>query len=352
MAATVANRTSNPAGKALGTIGWDELDKPSSGVNQVTGATQFAAVDYTLYAADGTTNLWAYWDFSSTVDPVIIAPADGATIPVDPITGYGQRVTLAFEPLGTGQGLFTHWYVKIWPTAEGDAAATTSGSIEVDEEDAPKITMGSETDNDFTFTMMPNTEYTWKVKASNTVSGDGVDTGYSDTRTIRVQAGTKVQQTQAGIVLLGPQGGATTGLKPGFSWAPIAGATEYEFALATDAALSSTVVKTTVSAPAYQVTSDLSYDTTYFWGVKATKPTESQQSVGTFTTMAKPVPAPEPTPPVEIKEVPAPVINIPPTPPAPAPQMITPAYIWAVIIIGAILVIAVIVLIVRTRRPM
>jgi hypothetical protein len=79
-----------------------------------------------------------------------------------------------------------------------------------------------------------------------------------------------------------------------------------------------------------------------------------------------------PTPPVTIPPAPAPIINLPapvinlpaPTtitippapiitiPPAPAPPApVAPAYIWAVVIIGAILVIAVIILIVRTRRP-
>jgi len=52
--------------------------------------------------------------------------------------------------------------------------------------------------------------------------------------------------------------------------------------------------------------------------------------------MAEPV---EPTPPVVIE----------PTPP---PAQIAPAYIWGIIGIGAILVIVVIALIVRTRRTM
>jgi hypothetical protein len=59
-----------------------------------------------------------------------------------------------------------------------------------------------------------------------------------------------------------------------------------------------------------------------------------------------------------VEQVPPPVINIPAPPPAqeivippaPTPEEIAPGYIWAIIIIGAVLVIAVIVLIVRTRR--
>jgi len=91
---------------------------------------------------------------------------------------------------------------------------------------------------------------------------------------------------------------------------------------------------------------DLQYSTTYYWRVRAVVGTvTSGWTEASFTTMAKPVP---PQPPIVIPPAnPPPIINIPP---APAPVYTTPAYLWAVIIIGAILVIAVIVLIVRTRR--
>jgi len=63
-----------------------------------------------------------------------------------------------------------------------------------------------------------------------------------------------------------------------------------------------------------------------------------------------PTPAPVPAPEIIVQTPPPPAdIIIPPAPAPPAP--ITPAFIWAIVIIGAILVIAVVVLIVRTRRP-
>jgi hypothetical protein len=70
-------------------------------------------------------------------------------------------------------------------------------------------------------------------------------------------------------------------------------------------------------------------------------------------------PTPTPTPPVTPTIIlPTPTVILPtptvviPTQPTPTTvkEEISPAYIWAIIIIGAILVIAVIVLIVRTRR--
>jgi hypothetical protein len=108
---------------------------------------------------------------------------------------------------------------------------------------------------------------------------------------------------------------------------------------------------------------------TYYWKVRVDNSDAGMEQKGiysdvwSFTIEA----APEAAPPVTIKQEPAPVIEpkvtlpeikvevppptkveIPPAPPAPAP--ITPGWIYAIIAIGAVLVIAVIVLIVRTRR--
>jgi len=112
----------------------------------------------------------------------------------------------------------------------------------------------------------------------------------------------------------------------------------------------------------------------YFWQVRSTTPVDSPWSALRAFTIAE---LPEVVPPVVITQAPAPIITAPapititqvPAPqitvtaPAPAPATtitipaapavpapITPGFIWAIIIIGAILVIAVVVLIVRTRR--
>ena len=62
-------------------------------------------------------------------------------------------------------------------------------------------------------------------------------------------------------------------------------------------------------------------------------------NIGAFTTMAEPVAPPEPPAPP-----PAPVIEIPPT------KMITPNWIYAIIGVGAALIVLIIVLVFRTRR--
>lgn len=59
---------------------------------------------------------------------------------------------------------------------------------------------------------------------------------------------------------------------------------------------------------------------------------------------------PAPTPEITV-EVPEITVEVPPTPtPAPAAAPIAPVYLWAIIAIGAVLVIALIILVIRTRR--
>jgi len=288
-----------------------------------------------LYAAGAGPALWAYNDWLATTPPTITAPADGCAVPVDPVSGRADVIYAVWEPMGTGAGMVNQVSVQVWETALGSGAAATRNGLAVSGL-APRLELTSTFAGLIVF--KANTEYSWRVRAWNTVSGDNIRSPWSETRTFTVEAGGIVQQPHAGPVLLGPQGGATdVSLTPGFSWAPISGATEYEFILATDAGLTNTVAGTpvTVTSPAFQVTEPLEYSTTYFWAVRAIAPTQSPRSIGTFTTMAEPV---EPTPPVVVE----------PTPPAP---QIVPGYIYAIIGVGAVLVIAVLVLIVRTRRP-
>jgi hypothetical protein len=115
--------------------------------------------------------------------------------------------------------------------------------------------------------------------------------------------------------------------------------------------------------------------TTYYWKVRVNSagPVQSNWSETRMFSLGT---LPEAQPPVVVEQPPAPVIEVPPTPeitlqppeivlpaPPPAPpEIVIPApvqpapaipswAIYAIIIIGAVLVIALIVLIMRTRRP-
>ena len=100
-------------------------------------------------------------------------------------------------------------------------------------------------------------------------------------------------QTQGGPQTLSPEKGMTTGRVDAlvFAWAAVAGATEYEFVLATDAALTNTVGDTPVKTPrlALLVSElELEYGSTYFWGVRVAAPTPGPWTLAYFLTMDKP----------------------------------------------------------------
>jgi len=170
--------------------------------------------------------------------------------------------------------------------------------------------------------------------------------------------------------LLSPEtGDDTVPLTPTFAWEAVAAADGYYFEFADNANFVAPLVKLDgdygrLIVTAYHYVTELPYSTPYYWRVKAVSGTEeagnlaqSAWSTSVFVTMAEPE---EPVPPVVIEPSEPPVIEMPETPPpviepivevvTPPATPITPAWIYAIIGVGAVLVIAVIVLIVRTRR--
>jgi len=133
-------------------------------------------------------------------------------------------------------------------------------------------------------------------------------------------------------------------LTPNFAWGPVTGATGYDIELATTETFTAGVVRGSSTVNAWVLTEPLDYSTTYYWRVRAEKDgIFSGWTVCMFTTMAKPV---APTAPVTVEQVPPPQITVE----VPV-QQIAPNWIYAIIGIGAALVVVVIVLIARTRRP-
>jgi hypothetical protein len=152
------------------------------------------------------------------------------------------------------------------------------------------------------------------------------------------------------------QGADDVSVDPNFSWGAVAGAT-YNFALAEENPLASDPfdipdysASTDINAHPCQQT--LKYSTTYYWRVRATVGDETGPwTTALFTTEAEPeetvVDVPDITvEPAEITVQPADVdITVEPA------QPVIPDYLlWVIIGVGAVLVIALIVLIVRTRR--
>jgi hypothetical protein len=197
------------------------------------------------------------------------------------------------------------------------------------------------------------------------------------------------QPLDAGIIPFNPVSGASHQII--FTWtSPSDKVSKFDFVIATDSGFDEVVLDESVLkagtwdegdiiskivGPGAAGNFAISFmpETTYYWRVRVNSegPVRSAWSeVRSFTTGA----LPEAQPPVIIEQAPAPVIQAPEMPeivveapevvipeqpapeivipeqPAPAPAVPTWA-IYAIIIIGAVLVIALIVLIMRTRRP-
>ncbi|MBI2852218.1 MAG: hypothetical protein HYX84_03835 [Chloroflexi bacterium] len=185
------------------------------------------------------------------------------------------------------------------------------------------------------------TQYYWRVKAITPIT-----TRNSVTWTFI----TPFAAPAPTIDFIVPAPGAiNTSVNPNFTWPSIANAT-YEFQIGEDPTFAILLYAANVPINTHAARETLAYNTNYYWRVRAISATaKSDWTTGIFTTMERPVP---PTPPVTITPTP------PATPPeivrvevpVPIPQPIPSYLLWAVIIIGGVLIVAVIILIVRTRR--
>jgi hypothetical protein len=211
--------------------------------------------------------------------------------------------------------------------------------------------------------------YYWEVRAVSTdpnTTANNIDsrwsTGWSFVTALPTVVGT------ATIPFSPLQGQQDVPVTTSFSWPAVSGATTYDFVIA-----DSSVPGNTSAAPftiidygdntainAYTPQTALKYDTTYFWEVRADSATaQGPWTINEFTTE----PMPTSTTAVMTTPVVTPTVTVINSQPAVTPTVtvinsgtgtsspVIPTYLlWLVIVVGAVLVIAVIVLIVRTRR--
>jgi len=259
------------------------------------------------------------------ITPVMTAPAEGAEV--------GTSVQLSWEAIPAPSGTtVTYNYEVSYDSAYANDVADASGT-----------TYGT-----WVTVTMPTRgkTYYWRVYVDD---GNPLKTRYA-TGTFVVTLGAATQSSS----LSAPAPGATgISLSPIFQWEPVASSTGYRVELSTTADFGTTLASKLLDTTVWASGAALEYGTTYYWRVKAVSAdTESAWSVGAFTTMVKPaapapavtVPPAQPAPTITVDVPPAQTITVP------AATTITPSWIYAIIIIGAVLVIAVIVLIVRTRR--
>jgi hypothetical protein len=191
--------------------------------------------------------------------------------------------------------------------------------------------------------LAPGTKYYWRYRVQTPVIGPWADAW--SIRTALTAPGVP------GTAFVPAAGSINIAITPTFTWPAVVAPLGYEFQLADNPFFALPLI--TFSGAAQALKSNvyvlpqedaLEYSTTYYWQVRAlSADTTSAWSGGSFTTVAEPA---EQLPPVIVEEnppPPAPILDI-------TEEDVTPGYIYAIIAIGAVLVIAVLVLIIRTRR--
>jgi hypothetical protein len=200
------------------------------------------------------------------------------------------------------------------------------------------------------FPFQADTTYYWRVRVNDL-------NGMVETPDLRFWSAYSAAPRSFKIDALAPlgiqapmPGGMNVSVKPTFVWSPVTGATTYEIVVSDDPTFKIITFSRTTDRPNFASDEQLAYGTVYYWRVRASAPATAvtQFAQGIFTTEARPVTTtPAATGPAIT------VTNVTPTFTVElgTPVEAIPAYLlWIIIGIGAILVIALIVLIVRTRR--
>jgi hypothetical protein len=299
----------------------------------------------------------------ATEAPAALAPEDELLVSVNPASGNAYDVTFTFERYSSSY--CDELQLQIG-TDEDVAAIIYDGTFTGIVTDVVSIVIGANTGNAYgastTASFMPGETYYWHVRVSAT--GPALSP-WSDVRSFSVEeleaaievtvempeveeeeeAPPAVAAVPFGIV--SPAAGATdVPLQPTFVWAAVDGATSYEIMASEYDDFSILEWSHTTDQNFYPADEPFAYDTIYYWRVRAAEPEEGAWGTGIFTTMAKPVPV-EPTIVTVTEPGEVQIVEVP----GPAEEAAIPNYLlWTIIAVGAVLVVALIVLIVRTRR--
>jgi hypothetical protein len=318
--------TSNSA-----TMSWTALNGPGAGDTPVN----------TNYLVQVTTSK----DFTGTTTP-ILGPANNGVIFTTATTGIPAAQLAKIDTAPAGGTAYTSGL-------DNYTAGNTTQTVGVN---PPVHNPPLSTD----IQLVGGTLYYWQVQAVSPLLSRATVVSYT----------TALQQVvnPTATNTLPSLGSTGVDVNPTFSWPTITGSLGYEFVLAEDLGnktdhFAIIDYSATTDVPAITAKETLKYSTTYYWEVRAyNATTKGPWAVSFFTTMAKPttsattgggggggVVTVTPTTITFTTNPPAVVTLTVPT--STTPIQVIPNYLlWAIIGVGAVLVIAVIVLIVRTRR--
>jgi hypothetical protein len=256
-------------------------------------------------ALDSPEDIWI-WDDPLAVPVIQVAPADGALLATT------TTATLEWEALD-GAEYYEYMLYSYCPSCPDNMVIFGSFTSLLNQ--TCVVVEG----------LTPGTTYYWKVR----VACDSPKVSkWSDLRTFDTALG-------AVPYLCSPWCGQDdVTISTAFSWDAVIGASSYDIEIATDEAFTDVVSSGTTTVNAWTAAAPLEYSTVYYWRVRAVKDgVTSAWAVCIFTTAAEPVEPPEAQPPVVVEQT-----------------EITPVWIWVIIGIGGALTIAVVILIVTTRR--
>ena len=307
-----------------------------------------------LWAVDSSIALNRIFSFSDAVTTTSIAvagPADDMILGVNRATGTADDVIFTWPRLSKATAydleiaLDEGFTQKV--RSETGIATSPSSAATVVFILGPNAAISSGTNSILNY--MLGTTYYWRARSSTPVYSP-----WSTPRSFKVDQAVNFELT------VPTAGASNVPAQPTFVWSPVQGAINYELMVAEDSTFAILDFSRSITGTIYKSEETLKHDTTYYWKVRGVFEPETLVGrtvvpgagtdwvMGVFTTAAAPV---EDTPVVIIEKEPAPpaevkVIEVP----VPQPQAIPSYLLWMIIGIGAILIIALIVLIVRTRR--
>jgi hypothetical protein len=260
------------------------------------------------------------------------APADENLIGNDAVSGQSQEVDLSWEQLC----LSSQYQVQIAKDPAFTMIVIDTGAFAPADSTAPAAyyPAGGRAASPSAIAGWGSLEaghtYYWRARVRQAATGQWIRSPWSEVKSFTVKSGLPTNTTSHGLQSLYPNN-TRTGFpvkSASFSWTPLKDTTKYRFVLAKDAAMNQIVKETDVTTTAFEYNGTLDYSSSYFWRVMAVEPAPSDWSA-TFSFQTEAAPPP-------------------PAPPAqPAP---TPLWVWVVIAMGAILIVATLVLIFKVRR--
>ena len=239
---------------------------------------------------------------------------------VDPVTGRNAEVDLSWEDYC----LSRQYQVQIARDPYFTLKVYDSGSMDTADSLYPALLYPPGN-------LEAGHTYYWRVRVTQAATGQRILSQWSEPKSFTVRSGFATRADYASVHAFTPANGcAACPVKPvSFSWSGYQGTSKYRFLLARDSQLQNVVVDGVTSTTSYALSEALEYDTSYYWQVMAIEPIPSDpSSVFTFHTESAPQPVTDKTS---------------------SSQSNPPPWAIVVIAVGAVLIIAAVIFVVRAR---